>query len=304
MGSMDKLKSGIYQIVNTVNGKVYVGSAVNLGTRWQKHRYELKRQNHGNIHLQRAWNEYGADAFEFVVVEHVDDPNDLIVREQFWLDRHCAVIHGYNICRMAGSTLGREHSEETKAKIGDKSRGKVISEETRAKISAAGKGRKNSPEATEKTRAALVGRPFTEEHRANMRAAARKRVHVPHTEEAKARMSAAQKGHPVSDETRAKQSAAAKGKKKDLSSEAREARRERILGDKHRAGRKASDETKARLRASLKGRTGHKMSDEGKKAVAEANHNRVITDDTRAKISANMKRIWDERRAAKAAEKL
>lgn len=36
------LPSGIYQIINTVNGKRYIGSAVNLGKRWINHRVGLK----------------------------------------------------------------------------------------------------------------------------------------------------------------------------------------------------------------------------------------------------------------------
>jgi group I intron endonuclease len=297
-----EIKSGIYQIVNRVNGKVYVGSAVDTKNRWQKHRYELNRNNHGNIHLQRAWQEYGADAFDFLVVEQVADPNDLIPREQFWLDRQCSVHHGYNICRVAGSTLGHEHSDETKAKIGAKSKGKVVTAETRALISAHSRHLKPSPETVEKMREINTGKIVTEETKAKMSVSARKRVHEPHTDEAKANMSLAQTGHPVSDETKAKQSEAARRRKGTFSPETRAAIGAAQRGNKHAAGRRVSDETRAKQSAALKGRPGHPMSEASKRAVSDANRDRVVTDSNRAKISANMKRIWAERRAAKAQE--
>lgn len=40
--------SGIYQILCTKNGKMYVGSAVNVRKRWNNHIEELKNQKHGN----------------------------------------------------------------------------------------------------------------------------------------------------------------------------------------------------------------------------------------------------------------
>jgi group I intron endonuclease len=267
-----EIKSGIYQIVNRVNGKVYIGSAVDTKTRWQKHRYELNRQNHGNIHLQRAWQEYGADAFEFSVVEQVADPNDLITREQFWLDRQCAAHHGYNICREAGSTLGRAHSDETKAKIGAKSKGKIITAETRALISAHSRHLKPSPETIEKLREIHTGKIVTEETKARMSVSARKRVHEPHTDEA-------------SSETRAAIGAAK-------------------VGNKYNVGRKASPEQRARNSAAQRQRgprTPHSEETKAKMSVS-ARQRAPISEETRAKISANMKRIQAERRAAKARE--
>jgi group I intron endonuclease len=299
-----EIKSGIYQIVNRVNGKVYIGSAVDTKTRWQKHRYELNRQNHGNIHLQRAWQEYGADAFEFSVVEQVADPNDLITREQFWLDRQCAAHHGYNICREAGSTLGRAHSDETKAKIGAKSKGKIITAETRALISAHSRHLKPSPETIEKLREIHTGKIVTEETKARMSVSARKRVHEPHTDEAKARMSRAQTGHPVSDETKAKQSEAAKRRKGTFSSETRAAIGAAKVGNKYNVGRKASPEQRARNSAAQRQRgprTPHSEETKAKMSVS-ARQRAPISEETRAKISANMKRIQAERRAAKARE--
>ena len=53
------IQSGIYQILNTVNGKFYIGSAVDFTLRWAQHKWEFKNNRHSNTHLQRAYNKYG-----------------------------------------------------------------------------------------------------------------------------------------------------------------------------------------------------------------------------------------------------
>jgi len=80
--------SGIYKIINKVNGKYYVGSANNItgiGGRWNIHINSLRKNTHHNIYLQRAWNKHGENAFEFVIVELVDLIKLRIV-EQTYLD--------------------------------------------------------------------------------------------------------------------------------------------------------------------------------------------------------------------------
>jgi len=58
------MASGIYQIKNTLNGKFYVGSAVNIKQRWSTHISSLNKNNHHSGHLQNAWNKYGVDIEE------------------------------------------------------------------------------------------------------------------------------------------------------------------------------------------------------------------------------------------------
>ena len=67
-----KLKSGIYSITNIANGKIYVGSSLFLSKRIMQHKSDLKQKRHKNSRLQNAWNKYGADAFAFNVIEHVE----------------------------------------------------------------------------------------------------------------------------------------------------------------------------------------------------------------------------------------
>lgn len=56
-------ESGIYEIVNLVNKKRYVGSAINLRVRWRQHRSALIRGDHANTLLRRAWNKHGEANF-------------------------------------------------------------------------------------------------------------------------------------------------------------------------------------------------------------------------------------------------
>jgi len=104
------MNSGIYTIVNEVNGKSYIGSACSFRKRWATHRSDLKKGTHHSTYLQRAWNKYGEENFYFGVLEPVENKEDLVAREQFWLD---TLKPEYNISPTAGSSLGARQSEET-----------------------------------------------------------------------------------------------------------------------------------------------------------------------------------------------
>ena len=60
---------GVYVILNTVNGKQYIGSTSHIIKRWGEHRSALRQKSHGNRILQNAWNKYGEAAFIFIHVE-------------------------------------------------------------------------------------------------------------------------------------------------------------------------------------------------------------------------------------------
>jgi group I intron endonuclease len=88
-------EAGIYQIRNTVSGKVLVGSSANLHGPLNRHRFMLKFGSHQNQALQRDYNQFGEEAFVFEVVEVLkrrDDPDfsvelELSALEQRWVDR-------------------------------------------------------------------------------------------------------------------------------------------------------------------------------------------------------------------------
>jgi NADH-ubiquinone oxidoreductase chain 4 len=131
----NKDKSGIYRWVNNVNGKSYIGSAVNLSKRLNEH----YRGNRSNNILQQAINKYGLSNFSIEILKYCDE-SLLIEREQYYFDLFSPE---YNINPVAGSRFGTKHSEESRKKISDGHLGKLASEETREKMSEAKRGDKN-----------------------------------------------------------------------------------------------------------------------------------------------------------------
>ena len=77
--------SGIYCIMNTINGKRYVGSSKNIYSRWQKHRALLRKGTHWDRHLQNAWNKYGETSFKFIVLCKCPE-EELLTKEQEYIN--------------------------------------------------------------------------------------------------------------------------------------------------------------------------------------------------------------------------
>ncbi len=68
---------GVYQIKNRLNGKVLIGSSVNLPAILNRYQSELKTGGCRNVALQSEWKEFGSEAFEFKeleILEPEDDP--------------------------------------------------------------------------------------------------------------------------------------------------------------------------------------------------------------------------------------
>ncbi len=134
----------IYKIVNIINNKIYIGSTVNYNTRKYDHIWSLNNGKHRNKILQRSWNKYGKDNFIFEVVETVDNLDELLIREQHYIDlfKSYKRENGYNINSIAGSNLGFKMPDEAKEKLRIINTGKKHSNETRKKISEVQKGKK------------------------------------------------------------------------------------------------------------------------------------------------------------------
>ena len=149
-----KNKSGVYQIRNLINDKVYVGSSNNLYIRRSVHFNYLVQKKHINSYLQNAYNKYGEINFLFEVIEYCDEKSLLLV-EQKWMNnkRSYERDKGYNISKVAGRNpwpKGKPRSEQTKEKLRKAFRGRVFSEEWKRKISENRKNIKPSKETIEK----------------------------------------------------------------------------------------------------------------------------------------------------------
>ena len=104
---MNEIKSGIYKIVNIKNNKLYIGSSKNIENRWKQHLALLKCGKHHSQHLQYSWNKYGKDLFCFEIIEDNVAQDDLLNREQFWMDSFQSYNpqKGYNISCVAGACI-------------------------------------------------------------------------------------------------------------------------------------------------------------------------------------------------------
>ena len=90
-----KKPAGVFQVKNTANGKVLLGSSLNLEGPLNSHKFMLTIGKHRNEALQKEWNQHGAEKFVFEVLEEVkvkDDPDfsledELTLIEQIWLEK-------------------------------------------------------------------------------------------------------------------------------------------------------------------------------------------------------------------------
>ena len=110
-------KSGIYKITCSANGKVYVGSAVNLAKRRREHFSALRSNRHHNIHLQRAFDKHKEESFEFVVLLECDREN-LLLEEERQIEEHDSFTNGFNLVPTpTQGNRGMKMSEESKRKM-------------------------------------------------------------------------------------------------------------------------------------------------------------------------------------------
>lgn len=153
---------GIYKILNKVNRKVYNGKSRDIKRRWQKHKYQLKNNNHRNSHLQNAWNKYGEKSFEFSILKDCL-PKELKYWEEYYINLYESYDRekGYNIRKISN---GNEfHSEETKQRLREINIGKKLSKETKKKLSEKWKGKNNPMYGKKGELSHLYGKHHSEE---------------------------------------------------------------------------------------------------------------------------------------------
>ena len=90
-----KKPAGVFMVKNIANGKVLLGSSLNLEGPLNSHKFMLTIGSHRNPALQKEWNEYGAHKFVFEILEVVkvkDDPDfnlsdELTLLEEIWIEK-------------------------------------------------------------------------------------------------------------------------------------------------------------------------------------------------------------------------
>lgn len=136
--------SGVYAVLCHTTPAVYIGSTKSLKRRAQQHFSSMRWNKHFNPHLQSAYNKYGEDELEFIVLEQVDDLTTLEQREQYWLDKFVEAgnIELYNYSSIAVCSLrGRPYPEELREKRRTEQLGRRHTEESKRRISQSNIGR-------------------------------------------------------------------------------------------------------------------------------------------------------------------
>lgn len=169
---------------------MYIGQSGDLSKRFRKYFTLSYLKTEESFIISRALIKYGHINFSVSILEYCDK-SILLEREQYYLD---SLQPKYNILKLAGSSLGYSHSQDSKDKrskplkgvyTGSKSAllGRTHSEDTIAKMSLTRSG-ENKP---------LYGKTHNEKTIELMRANPLNRKH---TSETKDKMSKAQ-GNPV-----------------------------------------------------------------------------------------------------------
>lgn len=111
-----ELVCGIYCIENVINHKKYIGQSIDIYRRWNDHKNELNGNRHHNVYLQRAWDKYGEENFDFRVLE-ICDKSFLDNRENYYIKTLNCLDHnfGYNI--ESGGNANKTMARETRDKI-------------------------------------------------------------------------------------------------------------------------------------------------------------------------------------------
>jgi group I intron endonuclease len=262
-----QVRAGVYEIVNIVNGKRYIGSSVNASGRMRGHERNLQLCRYGNSHFQHAWNKHGEENFIFRVLLYCN-VEMLLVYEQMCLDRFKPE---YNICSRAGNTIGYVHGEAARQKMSAArkgispwnkgksswSKGKCLSEEHKRKIGEGNKGKFVSEETRAKIGASHVGMKFSDE--------------------ALLKMSLSHKGnkyclgHHLTEEHKQKIS-------------------QRLMGNSYTLGHVLSEEHKRKISEAGKGRT---HAAETCRKISQTKRERGISEEARKKMSEAKKRYWE-----------
>jgi group I intron endonuclease len=271
--------SGVYYIRNRETDHHYIGSSKHIRNRIRAHLRDLVKGVHHAEKLQRSFNKRGIGSFEWGVCE-LSTPESRVDIEQHWIDElgyynsspTAGSVLGCkfnlteedrenrrNRARRMRSYLTPEEIADLHARIGQHRRGVKTTDEVKAKISEKLKGRVFSEEHKSKIRYSLLQKGGMTEQEVIARSAVRRKTWDAKSDEDKQlwkdRISAATQGRPsnmkgktLSAEARAKISAARSGVK--LSTEHKEKIRQGLNG--LTAEKKA--EVAAKISQALKGK--------------------------------------------------
>ena len=126
----NEIKSGIYCIENITTNKKYIGQSTDINDRWRKHISELNHNSHHNDYLQKAWNKYGEDDFEFYILEYCNE-DELDEKENYYINFYDTIDRKYGYNLKSGGQAHCHHTEEVKNKISESNKKAYQNQELR-----------------------------------------------------------------------------------------------------------------------------------------------------------------------------
>lgn len=136
-----KNKTGVYMLINNINGHTYVWSSINLAGRMKNYlnTASLKSKKNSNMPIVKALLKYGQEDFSLWILEYVE-PSNLSIRETFYI---ALIIPYYNVLKQGYSSVGYKHTEETKSLLSELAKNKIHSDKTKSLIAKALVGENN-----------------------------------------------------------------------------------------------------------------------------------------------------------------
>lgn len=177
----------IYQITNTINGKIYIGKTVKtIEERFQNHIRHSRCESQTQTYLHNAMRKYGTEAFITTELESGFDNEDDLNEAEI---RYIAELKPqYNMTAGGEGVSGFVMSEESRKKLSEAMKGKPKSEEHRRKLSDAGKGKKHLEETKRKISETTKGKKLSEETKRRMSVAKKGKKLGPLSEERKRKL--------------------------------------------------------------------------------------------------------------------
>ncbi|MDF1855627.1 GIY-YIG nuclease family protein [Pseudooceanicola sp.] len=86
----EKRRAGIYALRCAARGLIWVGSASDLDTIWNRQSFSLRGGNHPQRDLQAAWTDEGAESIAFEVLETLGDEVEPVARPRALKERRAA----------------------------------------------------------------------------------------------------------------------------------------------------------------------------------------------------------------------
>jgi hypothetical protein len=73
-----KFQMGVFQIKNTVSGKVWIGSSLDLKAAWHSQRFQLEAGLHPNAALQHDWKTLGSTCFVYEILDEIKEKDETL----------------------------------------------------------------------------------------------------------------------------------------------------------------------------------------------------------------------------------